>query len=249
MRLQSIFLVTFILIFLIGNASALCELDDARIGPVERNTCVDLWQTCPDCSYVNISQVLYPNTSIAVSNVEMTKAGTNYNYTFCLTSADGDYVYKTYGNSSENGICTQNVNFKVTPNGEEPTTATAFLYIALFAVLIFFLILIFYAHMHDESQLAKFWWFAFMWIPIWAILFVGWNMANDFLTSQGAIQAILYWAWLVIGIAYPFLLLGMVLYTFYWIYQQREVQRLLKRGFSLEDAENKVYRKGGRSYA
>lgn len=241
---EKISLLAVIVLFLvIPQVSSLCELPDADIGSFARNSQITLWQTCPDCSFVNISEVQYPNSSVAISNVEMLKDGTSFTYNFNLTSQDGFYVYKTFGNSSAQGICTQNVRFLITPNGELPTTPKAFFYIGLLGLLVFFLCLIFWAHMKDQSQLAKFWWFSFMWIPIWAILFIGWSMATDFLTSSGAIASVLYFAWLVIAIVYPFFLLGLVLYTLYWIYQQKEVQRLINRGFSLEDAQARV---GGR---
>lgn len=158
-------------------------------------------------------------------------------------SQNGDYPYVIQCNSTSAGGFLANT-IKVTPNGEEPTIAKSVFYIGLLGVLIFFLVLMFWAHMQDQSHLARFWWFAFMWIPIWSILFIGWNMARDFLTSQGGIQSVLYIFWLVIGLAYPFFLLGLVLYTFYYIYKQKEVQRLITRGFSVEDAQGRVNGRG-----
>lgn len=159
-------------------------------------------------------------------------------------SVNGQYSYSWQCLSNENlgGYIT--VLIDITPNGEEPTVAKAIFYIGLLGLLLFFLVLIFWAHMQDQSELARFWWFSFMWIPIWAIAFIGWSMANDFLTSQGVITGVLYYGWLILGILYPFFLLVLILYTFYYIYKQKEVQELVKRGFSLEDAKSKVYNKG-----
>lgn len=83
-----------------------------------------------------------------------------------------------------------------------------------------------------------------MWIPMWAVLFIAYNMARDFLTSQGAIAGVFWWAWLIIGVVYPFFILGLILYTFYYIYKQKEVQRLITRGFSLEEAQGRVNGRG-----
>jgi hypothetical protein len=154
----------------------------------------------------------------------------------------GSYFVNFQCNTSATGGGVR-YDFEVTPTGTLPTTSQAFFYIGLMGVLIFLLILMFWAHMQDQTELARFWWFAFMWIPLWALLFIGWNMARDLLAYGGAIQSVLYLAWLIIAIVYPFFLLGLVLYTFYYIYKQKEVQRLIERGFSLEDAQN---RSGGR---
>lgn len=199
------------------------------------------------CNEINCSgspacnmTVSYPNSSVLVNQQQAQFQTAFYSYNFTLPEISGSYDYNLFC-SDTNSFSN---SFEVTPNGELPTVAKAFFYIGLLMLIIFFLILIFWAHMQDQSHLARFWWFAFMWIPIWAILFIGYNMARDFLTSQGAIAGVFWWAWLIIGVVYPFFLLGLVLYTFYFIYKQKEVQRLITRGFSLEDAEGRVYGRG-----
>lgn len=135
LKLLSFLMVLLVLPF----SSALCELEDADIGSFTFNTCVNLWQTCPDCTFVNISEVIYPNTTVATSMVQMTKTGTAYNYSFCKTQPTGEYVYKTFGNSAANGVCTQNVKFEITPGGN------IFLFMILALLSLLLLILAFVA--------------------------------------------------------------------------------------------------------
>lgn len=189
----------------------------------------------PQCNMT----VSAPNSTAFINQQNASYQIAFYSYNFTIPQVSGSYDYNLFCG----GANSFSDSFEVTPNGEQPTTAKAFFYIGLLGLLVFFLCLIFWAHLQDQSSLARFWWFSFMWVPIWAILFIGWSMSRDFLTSGGAITSIFWWAFLVIGIVYPFFLLGLVLYTFYWIYQQKEVQRLVKRGFSLEDAQARV---GGR---
>lgn len=196
-----------------------------------------------------ISCYLHLSSSNGVQQADLqTNSPTgDFDYVFNVNNANftenGEYAYVVQCNSSSQGGFIGNT-FDVTPNGELPTTAKSIFYISLLALLVIFLLMIFWAHMQDQSELAKFWWFSFMWIPMWAILFIGWNMARDFLTSQGAIQSVLYYSWVIIGIVYPFFLLGLVLYTFYYIYKQKEVQNLINRGFSLEEAQGRVNGRG-----
>lgn len=194
----------------------------------------------PPCN-VTVSM---PNSSAFINQQPATFQTAFYSYNFTIPEVSGSYEYNLFCSPTN----TFTDHFSVTPNGEEPTVAKAFFYLGLLAVLIFFLILIFWAHVQDQSHLARFWWFSFMWLPMWAILFIAWSMAESFLTSQPVIAGILYWAWLIIAILYPFFLLGLVLYTFYWIYKQQEVQRLITRGFTLEDAQAKAYGKGRGKY-
>lgn len=112
-----ILFASLLILLVLPFSSALCELQDADIGSFNWNSCVNLWQTCPDCNYVNISEVIYPNTTAAATNLAMTKTGTSYTYSFCQTQQPGEYVYKTFGSSTANGICTQNVKFEITPGG------------------------------------------------------------------------------------------------------------------------------------
>lgn len=189
----------------------------------------------PQCNMT----VSAPNSTLFIDQEEATYLTAFYSYNFTIPETSGSYDYNLFCSDINSFSST----FEVTPNGELPTTAKAFFYLGLLGLLIFFLVLIFWAHIRDQSELARFWWFSFMWLPIWAILFIGWSMSRDFLTSGGAITAIFWWAFLIIGIIYPFYLLVLVLYTFYYIYKQQDVQRLINRGFSLEDAQA---RSGGR---
>ena len=71
-----------------------------NLGVFKQNECIELIQTCSDCTYVNISSVLYPNSTQALGQVAMTKLGTTYNYSFCKTSLLGKYIVNGYGDDA-----------------------------------------------------------------------------------------------------------------------------------------------------
>ncbi len=102
-------------IFFLSMASA--SIDD--LGTVQQYDCISLLQTCDDCTYNNITSILYPNrTTEALSlDVEMTQDGLDYNYTFCNTSALGTYLVQGKGDAS--GQSTWNYKFNVTTTGGE----------------------------------------------------------------------------------------------------------------------------------
>lgn len=238
--MKRLFIFILLIVLSVGTASAESFV-------FAKNSNIDYWFRCFDangnyCTSTTplVINVQDPSGANALNNVSMTWNPTYYNVTL-PTNYTGIYSAII---SSPNQNLTSTFTYRVTPNGELPTTGQAFFYISLLTLLVFFFCIIFWAHMQDQSHLARFWWFAFMWIPIWAILFVGWNMADSFLSSQGAISAVLYVCWLVIGVAYPFFLLGLVLYTFYWIYKQKQIQDLINRGFTAEDAQSRVNGRG-----
>lgn len=185
---------------------------------------------------------LYNKTGFHILELNLIPLSDEYN--IFITSENfskiGEYSYNVYCNTSTQGGFIDG-SLYVTNTGTIPEISDAIMYGILLSLLVFFIILMFVAHFRDTSELGRFWWFSFMWIPIWALLFVSWSMANDFLTSQRAIVGILWYGWLIVGIMYPFYLLGLTLYVFYWIYKQQEVQRLITRGFDVNEANAKVW--------
>lgn len=102
----------------------------AEIDPVEQNQCASLYQLCDNCTYVNLSSVIFPDNSILNINSAMTKSGVDYNYTFCQTSQIGEYIYNVCGDKDGQFIC-ENLTFKVTPSGFNLTIGYYFLIIIL----------------------------------------------------------------------------------------------------------------------
>lgn len=87
------------------------------LGVFKQNECVSLLQTCADCDYVNLTSVVYPNSTLALTgNHEMTKDSFTYNYTYCDTAATGTYVYCVLGNPS-NTLTSECVDFQINDRG------------------------------------------------------------------------------------------------------------------------------------
>jgi hypothetical protein len=96
--------------------SPLILASQETLGTFKSGECVNLRQTCGNCSYSNITQVLYPDSSLALSNVQMEKNDINYNYTFCSTQQNGEYIVVGY--SDVDGIkTTWAYRILITPTG------------------------------------------------------------------------------------------------------------------------------------
>ena len=129
---QTILLTMFIGIFLFSLVGA----SIANLGTVQQYDCIELLQTCDDCTYNNITSVMYPNrTNNALSSeIEMTKDGTIYNATFCETDELGTYIVSGHGDID--GTNTWNYVFDVTTTGG--TSNNLLPIFLLVAVLVFF---------------------------------------------------------------------------------------------------------------
>ena len=89
---------------------------ESNLGTFKQNDCISLYQLCDNCTYVNITSITYPNSTLTSINEAMTKVGVDYNYTFC-TSVLGDYSYKVCGDKDGAFQC-EVINFNLTPTGD-----------------------------------------------------------------------------------------------------------------------------------
>lgn len=122
----------FLIIILICLLIPVVFAQQQSLGTFKQNSCINLKQTCSNCTYNNISSVIYPNASQALGQSEMTKTGTEYNYTFCSTSFLGTYIVSGFGDL-DGVVSVWSYDFDVTPNGE---TGNLGLYIMLTIVII-----------------------------------------------------------------------------------------------------------------
>jgi len=133
------FLIASIILLSIYFTTGFVSASNYNLGSFDQYECVDLIQTCSNCSYVNITQITYQPTStnFLIQEQGMTKQGTRYNYTFCNTSLYGVYVYDTQGD--ENGeIEIASVDFKI---GEELDITQGFVLVGQIAMICLFLVL------------------------------------------------------------------------------------------------------------
>jgi hypothetical protein len=106
------------------------------LGVFKVNTCVELKQTCANCSFVNVTTIIFPDSSTATINAEMTKSGSDFNYTFCNNTMLGNYIVNGIGDPQ--GVLTiYAYDYSITTTGNDfPYTIPLFLGIAAFILLI-----------------------------------------------------------------------------------------------------------------
>jgi len=140
--------ILFLGLLIIISSASLCSAVEQEIGPFKSGEYVDLFQTCSNCTYVNITSVRNEDSVILLSNIEMdTTDSVEYNYTFCNTSSLGYYTVNGFGDVDAVRTVWA-YSFEVTPQGEERinqgeglffTTAIAFMFllVVLFFILTF----------------------------------------------------------------------------------------------------------------
>lgn len=120
-----IILLFLMMITLVNFSSAVGD-----IGLVKQGNCIELYNYCPSCSYINLTAIEYPEGTMSYMNSGMTKTGNNYNYTFCNTTSLGDYSYTTCGDKEGTERC-EDITFEVTPSGRGGNSNIAFVIILI----------------------------------------------------------------------------------------------------------------------
>lgn len=124
-----VFLVFFLLI---GSADALVSL-----GEYDQNTCVNIKQSCGDCSFVNAT-ITFPNSSTALANASLENIGSGswIFANFCNTTDKGRY--DVFGLGDPNGTLTPFATFFTV--GKQAPVGESLIYI-LFIVILFSLVI------------------------------------------------------------------------------------------------------------
>lgn len=116
----------------------------ADLGTFERDSTIELIQTCDTCTFNNISSILLPNGTIILGEVEMTKDGTFYNFSFNDTGNLGQHIVNGFGDPGGT-TTTWNYVFTITATGQALDTPQSVLTIGLILILIAIAAFFFYA--------------------------------------------------------------------------------------------------------
>lgn len=145
------------ILVLIISILMIVPLGSASLGTFKKDLCISLIQNCDNCTYVNVTSVLFPNGTLRYINTSMTENANDYNYTFCDTSGLGEYTYTTCGNLDGLLTC-ESIKFYITPTGTSLSTGQSIIYlIFLIASICCFMLCLYYSikikwkHERDED--------------------------------------------------------------------------------------------------
>jgi hypothetical protein len=185
---------------------------------------------------------MYPNSSVSLSNKNMTKQGTYYNYTYCITLDSGTYIVTGFGDPD--GITTVwTYDFLITPNGEEASIGKAVFYIGLLIMLVVFLVGCVYLFMNNDNLLSKVGFLGLGYLVLIAITFISWNMAKDFLTSSPFLVDMFRILFFVLMIGVFPLFIGAFAWWIIMAMKTKEIERMMNKGMSYDEANKRQGRK------
>jgi len=127
-----------ILIFLVAIISLSSPINASQqsLGTFPKNSCIQLLQLCGDCSYNNITSIVYPNSSRIILDAQMTKRGAEFNYTFCDTEQIGTYYVNGIGDLNGEDTAWA-YEFEITLTGnDKPDGILVVLFTILFLIIL-----------------------------------------------------------------------------------------------------------------
>jgi len=230
-----------ILIICLSLILPIISATETQMGVYQKGDCVELIQLCGDCTYNNITSIQYPNETKIILDASMTKRGTEYNYTYCFPELNGRFNINGVGDlGGTDSVWAYTLT--LTPNGEEPTTPKLLFHYGGIFILFLFLLGSVLGMVSVEDPKGT---FALYWVShllFVAITFMLWDGALNLLTSAPFVIAffrILFWI-SIISIL-PMMILS-VAWMIYVLATCKEIQGLIDRGSTEEDAVLRVGR-------
>jgi hypothetical protein len=238
--------MVFLAIF-ISLQSSLISGELQTYGTFEKNKCISLIQICGNCTFVNITSIVYPNSTIKTNQIAMTKTGTYYNYTFCETNLTGTYIVNGFGD--ENGINTiWNYEFYITYQGKTMSTGQAILISFLLVFMVVFLfwtlfggIFIPYSNNYDAGKLLsindlkylKIFLLGVSYFLIWAISGILLSVTYNYLNMDG-ISSIFKLVFNLLGMMLPIVIIVVISTILINLFSDKKLAKTLNRTFSLK---------------
>lgn len=163
-----------LLLVLLPSVFAIQEMSN----PFRQGTCIDLVQSCDDCTYVNFTSVTYPDGDYEILNAAGEKHATDFNYTFCDTNQVGTYIIRTVGDLGGEQTFS-GFNIYINPSG---MTFNNIIYEYLFFALIFltFYAILYFGFKKEDLTIVMLPCFGILFLAVYIIRFGIANLNNDY---------------------------------------------------------------------
>ena len=216
-------------IFFISFTSATVE----TLGTFKQHKCVNLIQSGAGLTECNITSVKYPNSTNSLGQVSMTLYGGEFNYTFCNTELNGQYICNGFcGNGSD--YIYWAYDFNINPSGLSLNVGILITF--LFIILAIF-ILSFYKIFNSNSRVELLTFAITSYFLLLIFLFMAWKTTENYLYNMEWIINLFYIIFLIfLVLMFPFII-ALILYLFYNMFTEKNMKEMIDMGYSPEEAK------------
>lgn len=232
-----ILLLLVISILPLLNAVTVCdESCGSCAGDVKQNDPIVLTQYCDTCTYVNVTSIKFPDSTLKLLNASMTRSGVDFFYTYSNTSVLGDYIYNVCGDKDGTFQC-EEICYVVNAAGVSQSEAQGLASIA-FIVLMMGLTVLFGWMGFKFSESDKLWVMGifFIFLAVIMIVYDVWLAYEYHRSYTGAVDSsmpeMIFYIFLLI------LVLGLLVSTALLVLRWKEVARYVKNEIKRKDDDD-----------
>lgn len=229
-------------VYLITSASAQNFIEFNLGNGFQQNTCIELQASCATCTFMNVTTVIYPNSTQALGNSAMTKIGTQFNKTFCATDAIGVYTYWVVGNPTT-GNPSAGVTFEVSPTGKFFTLVEGLFYIVILITLISITWFLFMRFSRSETPGARAGFGVTTHLMFLITVFLIYRLSVDYISLLSYLGPFIFWFFITVLVTFAITILVAVGYLVVAQINQVRKNELIKRGHSEESAIARMKRR------
>ena len=244
---RRVLLTIFVSIFLLL-VMPLVSAEIETLGIFRTEGVVTLIQNCGNCTYNNVSSVIYPNSTQAIGQVAMSQLGTLYSFNYNKTDALGTYIVNGFGDLD--GVKTSwAYTFNITNTGTEATVAQAIIYFiailllsALFSFCFYWAVSLPWNHTRDEEgyilqfndlrYVKLMMWFV-SYILLIGISWLAYNITWGLLSFNTAGNIFNFVYWFLISLLFPILVLFAITTVVNFIFGKK-LQDAMRGGIRLK---------------
>ena len=216
-----------------------------ELGFFEINKNISLIIVCDDCSFVNITSVKYPNSSIQIINQPMTKTNQEFTYSFNNTDLIGEYFYTACGDVGDEPLVCESVLFTITNSGHELKTGESIIYIIFlitslftFCLCLYFSITIPFRNSRrddgtiiniNDMKYLKIFLMVISYILLMFIFGIVRSITANYLSINGAYRLFNFLFFLMFSFMYPLFVTSLILTVVMYL-SSKKLQKALERG-------------------
>jgi len=142
------------LLLLVVSISFISLTTASELGNAKQNEQITLYQQCDNCTYVNITSIIYPNKTVETIGDSMVKDGEDYTYSFSDTASVGDYKYNVCGDKNGAVLC-EVITFSISPSGFLIDSGQSMGLFGSLILIVIFGLLSFFIATKSENNLAR----------------------------------------------------------------------------------------------
>lgn len=237
-------LLSIIIIMLVSPLIIADEVAD-ELGYFRINENITLVQVCDDCTFVNITSIKYPNSTLQIINQPMTKTNQEFTYGFNNTDLIGEYFYTACGDVGDTTYTCESVLFTITNSGYELSTGESIIYIIFllaslftFSLCLFFSIKIPFKNQRSQDgtiisindmKYLKIFLIVMSYIVLMFIFGIVRSITANYLSINGAYRLFNFLFYMMFSFVWPLIVVSLILTVVLYLSSKR-LQKALERG-------------------